>query len=192
MTESDVKALPVKDTRYVKSTGQGLYVEIHPNGSKYWVWQYLFPPSKKGKRESIHIGTYCNDSGVVMPLKRAREEKNRLDVLRKQGSNPKLEKSKEKEEVTGIGSMTFEEIAWEWFGIYSTKKRPTTSADVKLKLKNQIIPKFGKYPIKQISRQECIKFLQSNVSRGKPEQGRKLLGVMRQVFNYAIDIYGLY
>ena len=42
MTESDVKALPVKDTRYVKSTGQGLYVEIHPNGSKYWVWQYLF------------------------------------------------------------------------------------------------------------------------------------------------------
>ena len=192
MTESDVKALPLKEAKYVKSTGQGLYVEIHPNGSKYWVWQYLFPPSKKGKRESIHIGTYCNDSGVVMPLKRAREEKNRLDVLRKQGSNPKLEKSKEKEEVTGIGSMTFEEIAWEWFGDYSTKKRPTTAADVKLKLKNQIIPKFGKYPIKQISRQECIKFLQSNVSRGKPEQGRKLLGVMRQVFNYAIDIYGLY
>ena len=192
MTESDVKALPVKDTRYVKSTGQGLYVEIHPNGSRYWIWQFLFPPKKGGKSDSIHLGTFCNASGVVMPLKRAREEKNRLDVLRKQGRNPKLEKSKEKEEVTGIGSQTFEEIAWEWFGDYSTKKRPTTAADVKLKLKNQIIPKFGKYPIKQISRQECIKFLQSNVSRGKPEQGRKLLGVMRQVFNYAIDIYGLY
>ena len=192
MTESDVKALPLKEAKYVKSTGQGLLVEIHPNGSKYWIWQYLFPPSRKGKRESIHLGTFCNASGVVMPLKAAREEKNRLDVLRKEGRNPNLEKSKDKEEVTGIGSMTFEEIAWEWFGIYSTKKRPTTSADVKLKLKNQIIPKFGKYPIKQISRQECIKFLQSNVSRGKPEQGRKLLGVMRQVFNYAIDIYGLY
>ena len=74
MTESDVKALPVKDTRYVKSTGQGLYVEIHPNGSRYWIWQFLFPPKKGGKSDSIHLGTFCNASGVVMPLKRAREE----------------------------------------------------------------------------------------------------------------------
>ena len=71
MTESDVKALPLKETKYVKSTGQGLLVEIHPNGSKYWIWQYLFPPSRKGKRESIHLGTFCNASGVVMPLKAA-------------------------------------------------------------------------------------------------------------------------
>ena len=94
--------------------------------------------------------------------------------------------------VTGVGSQTFEEIAWEWFGEYSTKKRPSTASDVKLKLKNQILPIFGKIPIKQISRPECIRFMQSHVSRGKPEQGRKLLGVMRQVFAYAIDIYSLY
>ena len=192
MTESDVKALLPKEKKYVISAGNGLEVIVNPNGSKYFRWAYLFPPSRKGKRCSIHIGTYCNESGVVMPLKAAREEKNRLDVLRKQGKNPAVEKSKDKAEVTGVGSQTFEEIAWEWFGEYSTKKRPSTAADVKLKLKNQILPAFGKYPIKQISRPECIRFLQSHVKRGKPEQGRKLLGVMRQVFAYAIDIYSLY
>ena len=192
MTESDVKALLPKDKKYVISAGNGLEVIVNPNGSKYFRWAYLFPPSRKGKRCSIHIGTYCNESGVVMPLKVARDERNRLDVLRKQGKNPAVEKSKDRAEVTGVGSQTFEEIAWEWFGEYSTKKRPSTASDVKLKLKNQILPKFGKIPIKQISRPECIRFMQSHVSRGKPEQGRKLLGVMRQVFNYAIDIYSLY
>ena len=187
MVESDVRALQPKEKKYVKSTGQGLLVEVHPQGYKYFIWQYQYPPVKTGKRNTYHIGKYGKESEGLWSLKRAREEKMRLDVLRKQGHDPQLLKSTEKRDISDTATYTFRKVADEWLGSRMEKLSKFTIEDYRNKLDNQILPKFGNLSVRNISRSECVNFMKSHSDRA-PEQARKLLMVMRQVFDYAIDM----
>ena len=82
LLDSDIRKLQPAKTKYVKSAGEGLLVEVHPQGYKYFVWQYTFPPGKNGKRTTYHIGRYGKDSEGDWSLSKARNEKRRLDLLR--------------------------------------------------------------------------------------------------------------
>lgn len=52
---------------YKLTDGEGLYLEVSPNGSKYWRWQYRLA----GKRSRISLGVYPRVS-----LKAARAERD--------------------------------------------------------------------------------------------------------------------
>ena len=43
--------------------GKGLYLLVHPNGSKYFVWGYRFPPGRGCQQMWHHIGAYGRGSG---------------------------------------------------------------------------------------------------------------------------------
>ena len=187
LLDSDIRKLQPAKTKYVKSAGEGLLVEVHPQGYKYFVWQYTFPPGKNGKRTTYHIGRYGKDSEGDWSLSKARNEKRRLDLLRKDGHDPQLLKSTEKREIQGFGTYTFRKVSDEWMGSISNKLSQSTIRDYRNKLDNQILPKFGNYLIKSISRSDCLSFWRSNVDRGRAPQADKLLMVMRMVFEYAID-----
>ncbi len=183
MTDSDVKALQPKKRKYSITSGHGLLVHVYPNGSKYFIWEYKFV----GERNTYHIGRYGNVSEGLWSLKKAREEKFRLDTLRKQGHDPQLLKKTEKQEIKDTGTYTFEKVASEWLGSRKGRSADATIEDYRNKLENQILPTFAKLSIKRITRPECIAFMRSHEKRA-PEQARKLLMVMRMVFEYAIDM----
>ena len=62
LLDSDIRKLQPAKTKYVKSAGEGLLVEVHPQGYKYFVWQYTFPPGKNGTIVRISFGL---PAGVV-------------------------------------------------------------------------------------------------------------------------------
>ena len=175
LLDSDIRKLQPANTKYVKSAGEGLLVEVHPQGYKYFVWQYTFPPGKNGKRTTYHIGRYGKDNEGLWSRRRAIDEKRRLDILRKDGHDPQLLKSTEKREIQGFGTYTFRKVADEWMGSISNKLSQSTIRDYRNKLDNQILPKFGNYLIKSISRSDCLSFWRSNVDRGRAPQADKLL-----------------
>ena len=45
LTDSGLKALLPKEKKYRVSVGDALYVLVYPNGGKYFVWKYRFPPN---------------------------------------------------------------------------------------------------------------------------------------------------
>ena len=51
LTELQIKQLKPKEKRYTISDGRGLILEIHPNGSKYWILR--FKVNGKEKRKSL-------------------------------------------------------------------------------------------------------------------------------------------
>ena len=187
MTETEVRGLPSKKNTYAVSTGYGIRVHVQPNGSKYLTWEYLFPPIKTGKRRVYYFGTYGKESEGLWSLKKVREEKYRLDALRKQGQDPDLLKSTDKKEIEQTATYTFRRVADEWLGSRKSMLSPFTIEDYKNKLDNQILPVFGNISIRKITRHECVNFKKSHSARA-PEQARKLLMVMKQVFEYAIDM----
>ena len=59
--------------------GKGLFLLIHPNGSKYFRWDYTF----EGKRKTLALGVYPETT-----LKQAREERLEAHKLLREGNDP--------------------------------------------------------------------------------------------------------
>ncbi len=79
LTETAIKAAKPASKAFKLSDEKGLYLLIHPNGSKYWRFDYRF----ETKQQTMAIGVYP-DTG----LKEARAKR---DDARKQiadGTNP--------------------------------------------------------------------------------------------------------
>ena len=98
LTDSGLKALLPKEKKYRVSVGDALYVLVYPNGGKYFVWKYRFPPNRSGQFRDYQIGPYGKGPGK-WTLKQAKDEVIRLDQLRKAGEDPRLLKSESKKEL---------------------------------------------------------------------------------------------
>lgn len=49
-----IRKLKTKDKKYLLNDGNGLYLIVHPNGSKYWILRY----SEDGRKTSVSLGSY--------------------------------------------------------------------------------------------------------------------------------------
>ena len=184
LTDVQIKAEAPGGVRRRVSDGGGLLLEIDPAGGKYWIWRHRYPPSKDGKQEDYRIGPYPKIS-----LKKARqirdEQRKRMLI---EGINPCAAKRQEKVErfVAHHAHTTFETVAFDW---HSKMAAGTWGArhtsDVIQKLKKDILPSLGALPINQISKEDCLAVLRKIEKRGSPEQGKRCLGVISQVFDYA-------
>jgi len=184
--DSNLRALQPQSKKYRVSAGESLFVEVYPNGGRYFVWCHRFPPGKEGKLRDYQIGPYGKGPGQ-WTLKEAREERARLDVLRRQGEDPRALKAEQRQTIQRTGAVTFQKAAEEWLASTSSKLAATTLKDYQNKLGNQILPVFGKRSIKAITRSECLDFKRTIEARGARNQSDKVFGVLRQVFSYAID-----
>jgi hypothetical protein len=147
-TDSDLRALQPQSKKYRVSAGESLFIEVYPNGGRYFVWRHRFPPGKEGKLRDYQIGPYGKGPGQ-WTLKQAREERARLDVLRRQGEDPRALKAEQRQTIQRTGAVTFQKAADEWLASTSSKLAATTLKDYKNKLQNQILPVFGKRSIRE-------------------------------------------
>ena len=161
-----------------------MLLEIDPSGGKYWLWRHRYPPTKDGKQQDYRIGPYPKIS-----LKKARQirdeqkQKMLVDLI-----NPCAAKRDEKAKQVASHQVlvTFESIALDW---HSNKAKGTWSvrhtSDVLQKLEKDILPAIGGMPIAEITTQQCLAVLRKIEKRGSPEQGKRCLGVISQIFDYA-------
>ena len=85
--------------------GQGLYLLLHPNGSKYWRVKYRFI----GKEKTLALGVWPNVS-----LTEARKFRNEAKIVLKSGQDPNLIKQNIRfnEHIDQLN--TFRAVAEEW------------------------------------------------------------------------------
>ena len=66
LTELSIKQSKPRDKQYKITDGEGMFLRIYPNGSKYWQLQYWY----EGKQKIISLGIWPEVS-----LKQAREKR---------------------------------------------------------------------------------------------------------------------
>ena len=66
LTDSAIKVAKPKDSPYKLTDGQGLYLEVTPNGSKLWRLKYRFD----GKEKRLAFGAY-----PALSLQQARQRR---------------------------------------------------------------------------------------------------------------------
>jgi integrase len=178
MSLSDVQCKTAKprEKKYKIFDGEGLYLEVHPSGSRYWRLKYRV--GEKEKR--FAIGVYPEIS-----LVEARKAKIEIRSQLKSGIDPVLAKFQEKQVCQAIAKGTFEAIALEWHEKNNPAWDEKYATTVKHRLEKYVFPFIGKLPIQQIKPIAMLGCLQ-RIEKTAPDMARRIKQICSQVFKYAI------
>jgi integrase len=160
------------------SDGRGMYLEISPNGGKWWRFKYRLD----GKEKRISLGVYP-DVGLAAARDK-REEARRLVAA---GIDPTEHRKAAKVALVESTENTFEAIAREWFGLFSKQWVPGHADKIIRRLELNVFPWIGTRPIKAITAPELLAVLRRIEIRGANETAHRSLQVCGRVFRFAVS-----
>ena len=182
LTEISIKNSKPRDKQYKITDGEGMYLRIYPNGSKYWQLQYWF----EGRQKILSLGVWPEVS-----LKLAREKRYEAKKKLKEGKNTGInnlqsntagETYQEKEKVK---NRTFQKVFQEWFSRQSKNWTERHSRGVNSSLKMHVLPDLGEKSISSISKQDIISSLRKIETKGKYETCYRVRQKLEAIFSYA-------
>ncbi|MBT6595183.1 MAG: DUF4102 domain-containing protein, partial [Nitrospina sp.] len=108
---------------------RGLYLEVSPNGGKWWRLKYRYI----GKEKRLSLGVYPD-----VTLKMARERRDESRKLLADGIDPSENRKAQK--LANNGENSFEVIAREWFAKYSTNWTADHGGRIIRRLERDVFP----------------------------------------------------
>jgi integrase len=161
--------------------GGGMYLEIMPNGSKYWRLKYRIKVDGVLKEKRLALGVYPEIS-----LKDARDRRDEAKRLLEHGKDPSLEKQKKKALSHEKNVNTFKAIALEWHENRKDRWSERYADGVLTRLENDIFPEIGNYPITDIEPPILLQAIRKIEKRKAQELARRQLQKCGEIFRYAI------
>lgn len=170
------KAKPAEKT-YRLADGKGLYLEVMPNGSRYWRMKYRF--GDKEKRAAF---------GVYPEVSLAQARQRCLDArkLLAAGIDPSEQKKEDKRVRALEAVSTFEAVAREWFESQKGGWTDVYAGKVINSLEVDAFPKIGAKPIGDIEAPQMLDILRAIEARGVRETAKRVMQRSRAVFQYGI------
>ncbi len=156
---------------------KGLFLLVHPNGSKYWRMKYRFG----GREKLLALGVYPQVS-----LADARQRRDDARKLLANDTDPSLVKAVTKTAKLEAVENTFEAVALEWYAKRLPTWAPATARKVNRYLKNDLFPWLGRRPIKDIGAPELLAVLRRVESRGALELSHRIREYSGMIFRYAV------
>ena len=177
LTDLKCKNAKPKEKPYKLADSGGLYLEIMPNGSRYWRQKYRF----MGKEKRFALGVY-----PLVSLQEAREGRDAAKKLLAAGIDPLNAKKDQKRIAIQNANNTFEAVAREWHGKQGERWTPNTAEKIMTYLKNDIFRYIGSRPIAEIDPPELLATLRKVEERGKHYTAGKVRQICGQVFRYGV------
>src|SRR4051812_32191120 len=112
LTDTKVRQAKPPAKPYKLSDGGGLFLLVHPNGSRYWRLKYRLA----GKEKLFAIGVYPEVS-----LAQAREKALAARGIIQEGGDPVLERRRQRAGQAASSADTFRAIAEEWIASRSNE-----------------------------------------------------------------------
>jgi integrase len=177
LTDKAIRAAKHGDKPVRLYDGGGLYIELAPNGGKWWRLKYRFA----GKEKRLSLGVYPH-----VALKRARERRDDAKRLLANGIDPSEQRKAHKATVTERAANSFEAVAREWFAAFSPKWVKGHSDKILRRLEHNVFPYLGGRPIAEVASRELLAVLRKVESRGALETAHRTKQNCSQVFRYAV------
>jgi integrase len=171
-----IKNLFPSDKETMFKDGGGLFVNVNPNGSKYFQLRYTF----EGKQKKIQIGKYPD-----MSLQEARIESLRIRLLINSGIDPSMERKKDKARGRVLVETTFEVVAERW--LFLKKSMVSESYHIKIAgtIRSNCYRQIGSLPVQQITTPIIVNTLRVIQGRGALRLMHDLKSYLRQIFDFA-------
>ncbi len=153
--------------------GGGLYLEVTSAGTKRWRFKYRFA----GKPRLLSLGNY-----PTLSLAEAREKRDQLRRILAAGSDPAVVREFER----NAKENTFEAVAEEWFAAKMLRMSESHRERVRRRLEADVYPWLGSKPVHEIIPPQALDVVKRIANRGAVETAHRVLGIISQVFRYAV------
>jgi integrase len=175
LTPSAVVNAKPRPKAYKLTDGRGMYLLVHPNGGRWWRFDYTRPGT--GKRNTITLGTFPDVS-----LRQARDRRDDTRKLVADGVDPGEKRKAEQL----ADAESFEAVAREWHLKFGATCTPDHAARVLRQLERDVFPWIGSKPIGRVSAPDVLATLRRIESRGAVETAHRARQNCSQVFCYAV------
>ena len=179
MSFSDLTAKRAKPEArdYKLSVEKGMYLLVKTNGSRYWRLKYRFA----GKEKTLALGVYPEVS-----LVEARETRDKARKLLRGGSDPSIERKKQKLQLHVDADNTFEFIARDWLKLKAKAWAPNHCERVIRSLELDVFPFIGGIPINQLNSVLMKSIVDPIQKRGALDIASRVRQRCSQVFRYGM------
>ena len=176
LTELQIRKVCPTDKVTQYTDERGLYLEVHPNGSKLWRYKYRY----MGKQKRLALGRYP-DVGLAEARRRRDDARRQLEA----GTDPLAERKHDKLIAVFNAANTFGEIAKE----YIDKQVAQGQADATTQKANWLLEQLepiAAFPVADLKPIEVLAALKRIEAKGKYETARRCRSFAGRVFRYAI------
>ncbi|RUR12404.1 tyrosine-type recombinase/integrase [Legionella septentrionalis] len=177
LTYTKVKELKPKEKVYKLADGKGLYIQVTPQGSKYWRLKYRI----NNKERVLALGVFPDVS-----LAMAREKRDEARRLIANEIDPNDNKKALKSAQTEREANSFEVIAREWFAKYKTTWVDSHAIKIIQRLERDIFKLIGDKPITEVTAPVLLSTIRRIEEKGNLDTAHRALGNCSQIFRYAI------
>ena len=176
LTELAIRNAKCGSKRKKLSDGGSMYLELHPNGGKYWRMNYQF----QKKEKTLALGVWPQTS-----LVEARHKRDEAKMLLKSGKDPNLEKKKLKSNAVLDQGNTFGSISEEWFERMQHEWSEDYFHDSKRAFELHVLPYLKEIPISEIDHAEVKSVLSRMEEQRKFVAAKKVLQKLDRIFRFA-------
>ncbi len=177
LTDLEIRKAKHSDKPFRLSDEKGLFLLVHPNGSKYWRQKYRFG----GKEKLLAFGVYPEVS-----LTEARERRDAARKLLANGADPGEVKKAQKADDKLRAENPFEIVCREWLEAKRAVASPAQVKKAKARLEKDVFPWLGGRPVNEITAPEILAVLRRIDARGARYTAHRAKSEISQVFRYAI------
>ena len=156
----------------------GLFLQVTPNGGKWWRLKYRFD----GKEKLLSLGTYPEIS-----LSQARQRRDDARKLLATDIDPS-ENRKQAKVISKLNAdNSFEIVAREWWKSHMTNKADSHKEKVIRRFELYLFPWIGKKPIATITAPQVLEAIKRIEKQNKLDTAHRTLQTAGQVFRYAVQ-----
>lgn len=176
LTDTKVRSAKPEAKEYSLVDGDGMFLLIHPNGSKYWRFRFRFG----GKQHLMAFGVYPETS--LADARQKREEARKLVAA---GIDPREHKRAVKEE-KAKEAITFESVAREWHAS-NQKWSESHSARVLKSLEDNLFDAIGKRNIAELKTRDLLIPIKAVEMSGRLEVAARLQQRTTAIMRFAVQ-----
>ena len=174
MPLSDVKVRNLTTPgRY--TDGEGLYLQVTPNGGRYWRMKYRFG----GKEKLLAFGVY-----PVVGIKEAREKRFLAKQVLSRGEDPGELKKAAKDKAVQEVASTLRAVAEDWLSHQAGRWEANTLARTRASLEADVFPKLGNLPMSAITPRQVMDVVKEIEQRGAGEIAMRVLQRIKAIYRY--------
>lgn len=177
LTDTKVRSAKPEAKEYSLVDGDGMFLLIHPNGSKYWRFRFRFG----GKQHLMAFGVYPETS--LADARQKREEARRLVAA---GVDPREHKRAVKEE-QAKEVITFESVARDWHAS-NQKWSESHSGRVLKSLEDNLFDAIGKRNIAELKTRDLLIPIKAVEMSGRLEVAARLQQRTTAIMRFAVQI----
>ncbi len=173
MTDTAIKALKPKASRYTVSDEKGLVLEVFPTGGMLWHYRYRL----NGKQERVTLGRY-----PALSLKLARGQRDDRATQVALGLSPAQQKQLAKVAAADLTSVA--DFGERFFREIVAKDRKDVSIPRRY-FDKSIVPAIGSKAVRDVTTEDVRAIIWKKKDEGFDAAAGEIRGVLKRLFDYA-------